>query len=61
MCIAINMNQKTYIYNSVESMGTHKHVMLVQVDKQEIRKSPNNLESYIVKHNVQFKSYNMNY
>jgi len=49
-----------YIDNGVKSIGTHKHVMPVQVSKQEIRKSCNNLESYIVKHNIQLKSYNMN-
>jgi len=40
----------------MKSIGTHKHVMPVQVIKQETKKSRNNLESYIVKQNVQLKS-----
>ena len=62
----INLKSSKYMYidksesennieNSMECIGTHKHVMPVQVSKQEIRKSHNDLESYIVKQNVQLK------
>ena len=48
----MSLNQKACIENGVESIGTHKHVMPVQVSKQEIMKSRNNLEPCIVKQNV---------
>ena len=68
MTVNLKSSKHMYINNSesenmhrkrCEEQGTHKHVMPIQVGKQEIRKSRNNLESYI--ENVQLKSYNMNY
>jgi len=59
-CVSVNLNQKTCIENGVESLGTHKHAMLVQVSKQKVRKScVIILKSHIIKQNVQLKSYNM--